>query len=71
MFIRRGREPNKRWMVARVGLFFAAAGLWLVGVAAENYVVTVVAIGLAAVGIIAGAAGRWMDKNGDEESHPH
>ena len=58
MFLRRDRRGRRRFVNWQVGLFFLAAGVWLGGVLAGRPGVTLVAIGLAVVAVLLGAAGR-------------
>lgn len=58
IFIRRDRTPAKRFVTLRVGLFFLAAGLWLAGVRVGSDLVTYVAMGVAVIAIVFGAAAR-------------
>jgi hypothetical protein len=57
MFLRRDRR-SRRFVNWQVGLFFLAAGIWLGGVVAGRPGVTPVAIGVAVVAVLLGAAGR-------------
>ncbi|HEX6070798.1 MAG TPA: hypothetical protein VFZ18_13270 [Longimicrobiaceae bacterium] len=57
MFLRRDRR-SRRFVNWQVGLFFLAAGIWLGGVVAGRPGVTPVAIAVAVVAVLLGAAGR-------------
>ena len=58
MFLRRDRGRRHRFVNWQVGLFFLAAGVWLGGVVVGRPEVTPVAIALAVVAVLLGAAGR-------------
>lgn len=70
IFARRGSPAAPRFTIARVTLFFFAAGLWLAGVAIGNDRVTVVAIGIGVLGIALGLVARRSAARAQEEIEP-
>ncbi len=60
-FPRRSGESTPRYLNARVGLFFLAAGVWLAGAVAGNRMVTGIAIGVAVFAIVLGLVARRME----------
>ena len=66
IFVRRDRAGATRWIAARVGLFFLAAGIWVAGAMVGNEWVTGAAIAVAAVALLLGLIGRRYGAEDEE-----
>ncbi len=64
IFVGRDSRGGRALVNIRVGLFFLAAGLWLAGVIVGNRTVTGVAIWVAALALLVGAASRRLAEKG-------
>ena len=52
------RQGSRRWLTARVSMFFIAALVWLVGVAINSEAIRWVAIGLTFIALMMGIVAR-------------
>lgn len=57
-FPRRSGAPVQKYLYARVGLFFLAAGLWIAGAMGGNTIFTGTAIVIAVLGVALGLIAR-------------
>lgn len=65
MILRRGRGGPDRWLRVKVGLFFAAAALFVFGASAGDDRFVLAAIAVAAVALLLRFLPRGEDERGD------
>lgn len=58
MFVRRGGRGSTRFLAARVGLLFLAAGVWIAGVVTGRFLVTGTAIAILLLALVLGLSAR-------------
>ncbi len=63
-------RPSSQWLAVRVGLFFVAAIVWLVGVSMNEQVVRWLAMGIAIVALAVGIVLRITEARKAEAAEP-